>query len=129
MKSLTPVVVFLYLCLSCGGKSQEKVLQEAYFVHEKSMSLRENLEEMLQKPEGLNDLQKTELREFLEDWDQSFVEVPGYEHTHDHDHDHEGHDHSHHHAHNAPNLTPEQHLQLQQHLYEQLEDVYGRVIK
>ncbi|MCC5935833.1 MAG: hypothetical protein JJU34_01000 [Lunatimonas sp.] len=129
MKSIAFLFPFLCLCLSCGNPAHEKMLQEAFSFHEKSLTIRENLEKILQQGVTLTDEQQSELRDFLEDWDQSFVEVPGFEHTHDHDHDHEGHDHSHHHAHKAPELTPEQHLQLQKHLYEQLVEVYSRVQK
>jgi hypothetical protein len=58
------------------------------------------------------------LKERLHEWDQNFVEVPGFEHEH---HQHE---HGHHHHHNpAPNLTPSQHLNLQKGLLEEIKEI------
>jgi len=130
MKYLTYLPTLLFLCLGCGNATQDSLLQDAFSFHEKSLMIRESLEEILQQGDNLSEVQRSDLQGFLEEWDQSFVEVPGFEHAHDHDHDHGSHDHHHHHhAHKAPDLTPEQHFQLQQHLYESLLEVYGRVKK
>ncbi|WP_209329352.1 hypothetical protein [Lunatimonas salinarum] len=125
MKSSPILIWLLYLLVGCNDTTQEKQLQEAYSFHEKSLAIREKLENLLKSAEHLAPTQYDELRAFLEEWDNSFVEVPGFEHTHDHDH--QGHDH--HHAHKAPELTPQQHLQLQQHLYGELMEAYKSVKK
>ena len=49
----------------------------------------------------------------LKAWDEQLVEVPGFEE----EHDHSGHDHHHD---EQPELTPEQHLEVQQYLLQEI---------
>ncbi|WP_035805586.1 hypothetical protein [Lunatimonas lonarensis] len=126
---LTATMALLFF-MGCSNSSKEKELQEAFEIHQKSLALRENLNQLLQA-ENLSPDQKSDLQSLLEKWDANFVEVPGYEHSHDHHHGDEGHDHhhDHHHAHKAPELTAPEHLRLQQILYDQLDSIHRQFKK
>ncbi len=119
MINVFSVPVFLSLLAllisSCSGNSEkDSKLKEAHEIHEASMSVRAQtvaaLEIMKSSAESAEDsLRVKDLEMALKEWDDQVYEIPGFEHDHDHDHDH---DHHHHHR-KAPDLTPEQHLEMQ----------------
>ncbi|WP_420155401.1 hypothetical protein [Siphonobacter sp.] len=58
-------------------------------------------------------------------WEENLVTVPGMEH--EHEHEHEGHgegEHHHHHEHKkAPDVTPEQHVEIQKEIKKSIEQI------
>lgn len=133
MRIPTAVISFILLVTllsSCQSNKSNPILEEAYDIHKESMAIRQELQTFLDGLSKITDSTTVnmlaEMRESLESWDQSFVEVPGYEHEHHHDDD----DHDHHHHHNtAPNLTPKEHLTLQKHLFEEIKKLEDKIKK
>ncbi len=124
---------------SCGDNMKNnKDLQQAFQFHKEAVKVRQAAKEkmtLLQANEDSlflatygEDLQI--ISRSLNAWDEQLVEVPGFEEEHDHsDHDHSDHDHSGHDHHHdeAPELTPEQHLGVQQHLLKEIKAIVERI--
>ncbi len=112
----------------CGGTAEkDPLLTEAYDLHTAAVKARKEVGQALKA--GKEKLTQTDdstslariapalaaVESALAKWDSQLVEVPGFEHDHDHDHG----DHDHHHN-PVPNLTPEQHRDVQQSLLEEI---------
>ena len=118
----------IVLLVACGDKKKaNKDLQEAFKLHQEAVNIRNQTVDQLAiltaNEDSLfikaykNDLDS--ISRSLKAWDEQLVEVPGFEEEHDHSgHDHD-HDHDHDHGQQGE-LTPEQHLQVQQHLLQQI---------
>ena len=118
----------IVLLVACGDKKKtNKDLQEAFKLHQEAVNIRNQTVDQLAiltaNEDSLfikaykNDLDS--ISRSLKAWDEQLVEVPGFEEEHDHSgHDHD-HDHDHDHGEQGE-LTPEQHLQVQQHLLQQI---------
>lgn len=120
--NIIPMSLFGLILLSCQPQKSDPMLMEAQEYHEQAGQIRANLGQQLSDAEAKKDsLILTILPEYkqaLDEWDEAWVEVPGFEHDHDHDHGEEGHEHHHHNT--PPNLTPKEHLELQKHLLEEI---------
>ena len=110
-------------------------MQQAFEIHEEAVAVHKQTEAKLTKLTSNEDslfvsTYKVELNSIsnsLKSWEEQLVEVPGFEHEHSgHDHDHD-HDHEHHHHHDQPNLTPAQHLEVQQHLLKEIQAIEKRI--
>ncbi len=117
----------LLVVFHCQSKKQDSNLHEAYEHHKVSVKVRERVGERI---ENLN-IEEHEkeildrIKERLVEWDESFVEVPGFEHEHDHEDDHD-----HHHHHNpAPNLSAVEHLSLQMGLLEEIQHIENELAR
>lgn len=131
----------MVLLLACGGNEKpHKDLQQAFELHEEAMKIRNQTGDELAKLTTIEDslfvaTYKTDFESIassLKEWDDQLVEVPGFEHADGHDHsghDHSGHDHSgHDHGHGEQQeLTPEQHLEVQQHLLQEIKAMAEKV--
>ncbi|MEM8969019.1 MAG: hypothetical protein AAGE93_21560 [Bacteroidota bacterium] len=126
------------LVVACGdSKKTDENLQQAFELHQQAVKIRQTTDKQIDQLKANEDslfvsTYKADLDSIsrsLEEWDEQLVEVPGFEHEHDHsDHDHSGHDHDHDHDHGEQtNLTPEQHLQVQQHLLEEIKAIAEEV--
>ncbi|WP_158856650.1 hypothetical protein [Lunatibacter salilacus] len=117
--SIIPMSLLSILLLSCQPQKTDSRLNEAHEYHQQAGHVRENLGQQLSNTER-DSLLHDSLQEFkqaLKEWDDAWVEVPGFEH--DHKHGEEEHDHHHHNT--APNLSPKEHLELQKHLLEEIQ--------
>ena len=122
------------LLVACGDKKKpSEDLQQAFKLHQEAMSIRSQINDQLAKLTTNGDSlflkafkkDLDSINRSLKDWDEKLVEVPGFEEEHDHSgHDHSGHDHHHD---DEPELTPEQHLQVQQHLLEEIRAIETRI--
>lgn len=115
-------VIISTLCLQgCQGQKKDPLLEQAYQHHQEAARIREEINHQLEQIKVGADsaLLSTisPIKAALHEWDEAWVEVPGFEHEHHHDHDH---DHEHHHPNTAPNLSAQEHLDLQKHLLEEL---------
>ena len=129
------------LLTACGDKAKtNKDLQQAFEFHLEALEVRQTIKgQMAQLMANTDSLfvathkgALDSLNGALESWDEQLVEVPGFEEEHDHshhdhsDHDHSDHDH-HHHDHAQQELTPKQHLEVQQHLLEEIKAIAEKV--
>lgn len=119
------LVGLITLMCACGGsEKKDERLQKAYELHLESVGLREeagkHLEEMINSTDsGFLNSPHPELdsaTHSLKEWDEQLVEVPGFE-----EEEHEGH-HHHHHG-EQQQLTPEQHLEVQQQLLSEIKQI------
>ena len=122
---------------ACGEKEKDPNLIQAFEFHKQAMEVRQNAQEQISKLQANTDSlfvatyssELSTLSDALKEWDEQVVEVPGFEEEHDHSHhDHSGHDHDHdhdhhHHNHSEQELTPEQHLEVQQHLLTEIKEL------
>lgn len=117
--NIIPLSLFGIILISCQPQKSDPTLIEAQEYHQQAGKIRANLGQKLSNVETEGDsIMQPILQEYklaLEEWDEAWVEVPGFDH--DHDHGEEGHDHHHH---TPPNLTPKEHLELQKHLLEEI---------
>ncbi|HAA11801.1 MAG TPA: hypothetical protein DCE41_08935 [Cytophagales bacterium] len=124
------VLGLLVLISACGGEKTSEELQEAFQLHEEALKIRQQAEEKVGELVAITDsvfIQTHQadleaLQESLHEWDEQLVEVPGFEE--EHDHNHEGHDHHDHNA--APELSPKEHLDIQQHLLAEIKTIAER---
>lgn len=136
LKNSLYVIAFLwmtYALLACTGEEEKsEELEKAFELHLESLEIRKNVTEKLSKLTTdadsvfmeKNKIQLDSIQAALKDWDELFIEVPGFEH------DHEGHDHHHHHDHNSgPQLTPTEHLDLQQYLLTEIKRILESINK
>ncbi len=108
--------------MSCGGSEKpSEELTQAFKLHEEAVSIRNQVADQIAKLEGSTDslfveANKSNLDSFrisLNVWNEQLVEVPGFEAAHEHE--------GHHHDHDEPlDLTPKQHLEVQQHLLSEI---------
>ncbi|WP_422080141.1 hypothetical protein [Ulvibacterium sp.] len=127
------ILGILALSFACGDKKQKgEDLQQAFELHQEAIEIRQMTQDQVAHLKAntdslfvkmyTKDLQS--ISRSLEAWDEQLVEVPGFEEEHDHSgHDHSGHDHDHHHHDAHPELTPKQHLEVQQHLLEEIKAI------
>ncbi|BFP40559.1 hypothetical protein FGF1_14040 [Flavobacteriaceae bacterium GF1] len=134
-KLLIPILGILALSLSCSDKKQtNEDLQQAFELHEKAIKIRQMAQDQMDQLQANKDSLFVEayakdlrsLSSSLEAWDGQVVEVPGFEEEHDHsDHDHSDHDHHHHGE--QQELTPKQHLEVQQHLLDEIQAIAEKI--
>ena len=120
-KQLFLTLGLIALLVSCGDKKKSNAdLQQAFKLHQEAMNIRNQAVDQLAKLIANGDslfvkAYKKDLDSIsrsLKAWDEQLVEVPGFEEAHDHS----GHDH----PDEQLELTPEQHLQVQQHLLQEI---------
>ncbi|MGD1947433.1 MAG: hypothetical protein ACFB0A_14505 [Croceivirga sp.] len=134
----------LLVLLSCGEAKKSPELEEAFKIHNEALAIRGEMSKKLSELQANKDSIFVEthaatlsaIGTSLEEWDEQLVEVPGFEHEHDHsghdhsEHDHSEHDHSehdHNHDHNEQELTPKQHLEVQQQLLEDITAIAEKI--
>jgi len=114
---------FLIACVDSNKPNAE--LQQVFDRHREAVSMRNQADAQLAKIiKGdsliLNKF-KTEIdsiHKSLKTWDEELIEVPGFEHEHDHSEIY--HDHNHH----VPlDLSPTQHLEVQEHLLKEIQTI------
>lgn len=128
-KQLFFMVLLVTSMVACGDKKQHEDLQQAFKLHQDAINIREQIADQITKLVTNQDslfaaTYKTDLDAIslsLKTWDEQLVEVPGFEE----EHDHSGHDHHHHHT--ETELTPGQHLELQQHLLQEIQTIEARI--
>ncbi len=131
LNHITLALVLLLVVASCTEKKPDQNLQKAFDIHTEAMKVREQAD---QKLHAL--MEKTDsafvatygskldsLHSLIEEWDHQVIEVPGFEHDHG-DHNH-GHDHHHHHHdHGAElDLSPAEHLEVQELLLNEIKSL------
>ncbi|KEO74617.1 hypothetical protein [Anditalea andensis] len=111
--------------LSCSNEV-DRNLEKAYYYHMEANKLRRELDVLMEKESvyAPSDGLYTDILSLLGEWDDNFVEVPGYEH--EHSASDKGH-HRHHHQ-PIPNITPLEHLYLQKSLYEDIKLIYEKFV-
>ena len=134
-KPLFIMIGLITLLVACSGeKGVDEDLQAAFKIHNEAIKIRQLSEDQLNKLGANSDslfiaTYKSDLdsiSQLLKAWDEQLVEVPGFEEAHDHaghDHDHSGHDH---HAGGA-DLSPQQHLEVQQYLLKEIKGIASRI--
>ncbi|MGD1894637.1 MAG: hypothetical protein ACFB15_29095 [Cyclobacteriaceae bacterium] len=127
------------LIVACGdSKKTDENLQQAFELHKEAVEIRQMTNKQMNELKANEDslfvntyqADLDSISRSLEEWDEQLVEVPGFEHEHDHDHAGHDHDHDHDHDHShgeQTNLTPEQHLQVQQHLLDEIKAIAEEV--
>ena len=127
------------LITSCGEKKIDENLQKAFELHKEAVKVRQTAQDQIEQLESNTDSlfvatygnEISALSSSLKEWDEQLIEVPGFDKEHDHaHHDHSGHDHDHdhdHHHHDQPDLTPEQHLEVQQQLLQEINELAGKI--
>lgn len=128
-KSAIAIIGLVAIITGCGtDPKKSKELTEAYETHLKSLSIRnEVINQLGQLIDGSDSTFLANQRGLFEsiqlsiqNWDEQLVEVPGFEE----EHDHSGHDHDHDHDHgNELELTPKQHLEVQKHLLQEIQNI------
>ena len=125
-KRILTTLLLLAIIMACShDKKPDENLQQAFKIHEDAVGLRNQIADKL---ENLNSIEDSlfvaaykknldSINGALETWDEQLVEVPGFEESHDH----EGHDHHHHDE--QSDMTSEQHLQVQQHLFQEIQTI------
>ena len=133
---LTLFAGIMSLLMACGEKKKDENLIQAFKLHEEAIQVRQTAKDQITKLEAITDsvfeatnsVQLNSLSNALKEWDEQLIEVPGFEEEHDHSHhDHSGHDHEHDHDHDhnhsEQELTPKQHLEVQQHLLNEIKSI------
>ena len=130
-KQLFITLGLIALLVACGDKKhQNEDLEQAFKLHQEAIIIRNQMADQLAKLTAnvdslfvkayKNDLDS--ISRSLKAWDEQLVEVPGFEEAHDHS----GHDHHHD---EQPELTPEQHLQVQEHLLQEIRAIEKSINK
>ena len=109
-------------------KKPNEDLQQAFKLHQEAINIRNQTADQLTKLTANGDslfvkAYKKDLDSIsrsLKAWDEQLVEVPGFEEAHDHS----GHDHHHD---EQTELTPEQHLEVQQYLLQEIRAIEKRI--
>ena len=126
-RQISTTLLLLVMIMACShDKKPGENLQQAFKIHQDAIKIRNEVADRLDRLSANEDsLFVTAYKEnldsisnALENWDEQLVEVPGFEESHDH----AGHDHDHDHA-KQPELTPGQHLQVQQHLLQEIRKI------
>ena len=126
------------LITSCGEKKIDENLQKAFELHKEAVEVRQMAQDQIEQLESNSDSLFVDtygkdisaLGKSLKEWDEQLIEVPGFDEEHDHaHHDHSGHDHGHdhNHHHDQPELTPQQHLEVQQQLLQEIKQLAGKI--
>ena len=119
--------------MACSDKKRpDEDLKQAFKLHQAAIALRnytgDQLAELTKGDSLFVQAYKVDLDSIshsLAAWDDQLVEVPGFEEEHDHSaHDHSGHAHDHD---EQPDLSPEQHLQIQQYLLQEIQAIEKRI--
>ena len=127
-------ILLLVFVLGCAPSKDDKLIQQSIEIHGEAMTIgkdvKEKIKQLSAKTDGLDSLMQSAIKDSVknleqawEEWEASIVEVPGNE---DHDHDHHDHDHDHDHS-PAPDLTPEQVLEIQQDIKKRATGLNDRV--
>lgn len=128
------LISLVSLVTACSDKKEkDEDLVEAFRIHQEAIKIRQSTQEQIEKLTTLTDSafiathgnSLDSISESLSQWDEQLVEVPGFEEEHHH-HDHAGHDHDHDHS-EGPDLTPQQHLEVQQYLLEDIKIIAEKV--
>ncbi|WP_435625698.1 hypothetical protein [Flagellimonas sp.] len=129
------VLGLMALLTSCGEKQIDENLQKAFELHNEAVKVRQATKNQIERLKSNTDSlfvatygnEINSLSSALEEWDEQLIEVPGFEDEHNHSHhDHSSHDHNHdheHHEHGGQELTSKQHLEVQQHLLEEIKEL------
>ncbi|NQZ45513.1 MAG: hypothetical protein HRT65_14500 [Flavobacteriaceae bacterium] len=140
IKILIPMIGMVLLWSSCGDKkASNENLQKAFEIHNEALGIQKSaLDQMAKlranKDSLFLDTYSNELNTIsssLEAWNEQLVEVPGFDdHDHSH-HDHSDHDHDHdeHQQNGHQELTPEQHLEVQQQLLVEIRAIAEKIEK
>lgn len=113
--------ISLILLGACDSNSEpDPVMKQAFSVHNQALAAFDSLHTILKtESEGASEAYKAKLDSIdteMHEWEETLVEVPGFEHDHDHG-EHEGHDHDHDHdasAEQYKDLPPAEMLAAQQ---------------
>ena len=137
-KTLIPILGIIFLLTACGDKKQtNEDLQQAFELHKEAIKIRKMMDDQMAQLKSnkdslfvetyTKDLNSISLS--LGTWDEQLVEVPGFEEEHNHsDHDHHDHSgHDHHHGEHQQELTPKQHLEVQQHLLQDIKAIAEKI--
>lgn len=125
------IIGIITLLIGCNNnKKSHSDLQKAFEFHQEAIKIRQITDKDMSLLNGNKDSSfiKTYKRDLdsisilLNSWDEVLIEVPGF----DEDHDHSGHDHDHDHD-KLPELTAEQHLEVQQHLLKEIRRIAEKV--
>lgn len=114
-------LVLLLLLFSCGThRDDQKIMEEAASIHDDALQIAEEAEQQIST---LTLAYPDSVKQFLleiEQWEENLVEVPGHAHEH---RDHEGHTHDH----SPVTLTPEEMLNVQLELRDQIGALKKRI--
>ena len=119
----------IILLTACNdNKRANENLKQAFEFHQEAIKIRQMMDDQMTKLKANMDSLFVEtytkdldsINRLLNSWDELLVEVSGFEEAHDHS----GHDH---HQDNLQQLTPEQHLEVQQHLLEEIKAIAEKV--
>jgi len=145
MRSLCLIIVCLSLTVACGAK-KDPVMQQAGQVHKQAIAIHEEV--MVQINDARQLIQRLKVKRETSDsttriaidstiariehadrsmntWMDEVVEVPGLEDDHAHTHG-EGHDHDHS---AAPEITPQQMLEIQKEMKVNIEKIQADLIR
>ncbi len=135
IKHITIAFGILVIVASCKEKKPDQNLQKAFDIHTEAMKVREQADQKLHALMENNDsafvaaygFKLDSLHSLIEEWDHQVIEVPGFEHDHG-DHDH-GHDHHHHHHDHGTelDLSPAEHLEVQEFLFDEIKSVENAI--
>ncbi len=123
IRTIKWLYLLLVLNLACSGSSKpDPLLEEAFLLHQQSLEIAEESREMIGKLSDKNE-QVNRLETRLNNWNESLIEVPGFEHEHEHDH----HDHDHDHGPQL-DLTPEMMLDVQTELLDSVRAIKDELL-
>ncbi|MEM8926730.1 MAG: hypothetical protein AAGC45_00895 [Bacteroidota bacterium] len=140
-KSLILMLGMIVLWSSCGDKKESNEnLQKAFEIHKEAISTHKLALDQMAKLKANKDTLFVEtysndlnaISGSLEEWNKQLVEVPGFDDDNDHSHhDHSDHEHEHdeHHHNGQQELTPEQHLEVQQQLLAEIQAIAAKIKK
>lgn len=116
----------LAFAFSCGGSDQKsQMLIEANQLHLESVSiagkLEKSLDSLAQHASAAEKVRLDSLAHLVELWEESVIEVPGFEHAHEHA---EGHTHK-----PAPQMTDESMLEYQRNAKDAIESISAQLRK
>lgn len=114
----------LAFAFSCGGSDQKsQLLIQANQLHLESISiagkLEKSLDSLAQHASANEKIRLDSLAHLVELWEESVIEVPGFEHAHEHT---EGHEHK-----PAPQMTDESMLEYQRNAKEAIQSIRAQV--
>lgn len=126
----TYIAVIMVALWACGGKpTDNQTLVEANRIHLESISIQEKIEPKIEQLDSLKSTLKDStkiakienIKQMFEEWEESLIEVPGFEHEH---HKHDGHEHHHK---PAPEMTDESMLDYQKNTKKAIEELKSQV--
>lgn len=118
MKTITKIFILFFVIATFACSSQQDkndILSEANRVHLQAAEIHHRLENQLDSAKtATHDSSRIKMLDSLSNlvelWEESMIEVPGFEH----EHDHSG---GHHHHKPAPSMTDESMLEYQQNAH------------